>query len=209
MDKYYTIAATAQLLVSSVDALEKFELIVEPGAGAGSILRALRLRLSGGGWTGRLVGFDVEPPDQCDSAIVVRDFLAGDAVHELRSAENTERCLVIGNPPFGRQASLAVRFFNRAAAHSCVQCIAFIVPKSFRKESVQNRLSLDFVLQREVEIPEKSFVTVDGRAKAVRCVIQVWRRSERKREKAPRYSCNGKYHFVGRATRMCLAFGAG
>jgi hypothetical protein len=120
--------------------------------------------------------------------------------------QDDSRCLVIGNPPFGRQASLAIKFFNHAAAHPCVQCIAFIVPRSFRKDSIQDRLSLDFRLEKEVEIPENSFATPEGRPKRVKCVIQVWRRSDQRRQKSPRYVCNGKYHFVAQATQTCLAW---
>lgn len=42
-----------------------------------------------------------------------------------------DRVVVVGNPPFGRNSSLAIRFFNKAACGA--EIIAFIVPRSFKK----------------------------------------------------------------------------
>ena len=51
---------------------------------------------------------------------------------------------VIGNPPFGRQSSLVKRFIRHSAKFA--NSISFILPKSFRKLSVQRTLPLDYHL---------------------------------------------------------------
>lgn len=82
--------------------------------------------------------------------------------------------LTIGNPPFGKNSSLAVAFFNRAASFSDV--IAFIVPRTFCKSSVQDRLDRHFFLVNQWDIPESGF-TFEGKAYNVPCVFQVWAHS--------------------------------
>jgi hypothetical protein len=82
-------------------------------------------------------------------------------------------CVVFGNPPFGFAASLAVKFFNKAAEFS--EVIAFVLPGSFAKESVQRRLDVNFHLLWQ-EKRTIAFEFPDGGAKSVPCVMQVWKR---------------------------------
>ena len=64
-----------------------------------------------------------------------------------------KKYLVIGNPPFGRSSSTAIKFFNKAAVFS--DCIAFILPRTFKRVSVQNRLDLNFSLIYTEDLPLK------------------------------------------------------
>lgn len=75
------------------------------------------------------------------------------------------------NPPFGQQNSLAVRFINHAA--SFADTIAFILPSSFMKESVQSRLDKNLHLANYWELPRSSF-TLNGEDMNVPCVFQIW-----------------------------------
>ncbi len=68
---------------------------------------------------------------------LVKKFSAKDAV-------------TISNPPFGRNNSLSIPFFNKAAEHS--EFICFIVPRSWRKWSVINRLDRRFHLIADHDI---------------------------------------------------------
>jgi hypothetical protein len=45
---------------------------------------------------------------------------------------------IIGNPPFGRQSSTAIKFIKK----SCLFCnsLSFILPKSFKKDSLKNKV---------------------------------------------------------------------
>ncbi|KPF91886.1 hypothetical protein IP81_07410 [Novosphingobium sp. AAP83] len=79
--------------------------------------------------------------------------------------------MTIGNPPFGRNASLAVDFFNHAATMSDV--IAFVLPRSFRKRSVQNRLHRNFHLVHEKIVEGYAFLFM-GKPCNVPVVFQIW-----------------------------------
>lgn len=81
--------------------------------------------------------------------------------------------VVFGNPPFGFAASLAVKFFNKAAEFA--EVIAFVLPRSFAKASVQDRLSQHFELVWQ-EKRTIDFEFPDGGTKPVPCVMQVWKR---------------------------------
>jgi len=75
--------------------------------------------------------------------------------------------LIIGNPPFGKRASLAIQFFNQSAMLS--DSISFVVPVQFRKWSVQSKLNPEMRLVLDKDVPEHTF---DG----IRCCFQVWKR---------------------------------
>jgi hypothetical protein len=89
---------------------------------------------------------------------------------------------VIGNPPFGKNGSLATKFFKKAAQFATT--ISFILPRSFKKESMMMRLPLDFELVDQLDIPKMSFL-VDGKPYDVPCVFQVWKKSMTRRSYQP------------------------
>lgn len=186
MDKFYTKPEVADTLLEFVKPrLWGYPLVVEPSAGAGNI--SLRLQSVLDSTRQKLVAVDIAPEHP---SIRYLDFLR-DSLTELTTA--TQPALVIGNPPFGRQSNLAISFFNRAAAYPCVQEITFIVPRSWRKPSIQDKLSLQFSLMYEQDLPRNAFLK-EGRNHDTPCVMQTWIRSPRpKREKA---TCNGNYYFV-------------
>lgn len=98
-------------------------LFVEPSAGTGAFIKPLKN-------AGRKVkAIDIDPQAP---GILRRDFLE---ITNIFSG-NHSKIVVIGNPPFGKNACIAVRFFNRAADFA--DEIAFIVPRTFRKRSIQN-----------------------------------------------------------------------
>lgn len=87
--------------------------------------------------------------------------------------------VTISNPPFGRNNSLSLPFFNHAAKHS--EYIAFLVPRSWRKWSVQNRLDRRFHLisDRDVAV---NYVTDTGERiganNDLRTCFQIWQRQD-------------------------------
>lgn len=81
------------------------------------------------------------------------------------------KILTVGNPPF----SLAIKFFNHSAEFSNV--IAFIIPKTFRKISIQNKLNLNFHLVSDIDIPAASFEPNIS----VKCCFQIYIRKDIKR----------------------------
>lgn len=79
--------------------------------------------------------------------------------------------ITIGNPPFGNRSKLAIDFFNKASTMSDV--IAFIVPVSFMKWSVQKNLNSQFALHSYMYLEPESFLS-NGEPYSVRTVFQIW-----------------------------------
>ncbi len=155
LDQFYTKPEIARECCSLVD-LEKYGSILEPSAGQGVFLDFLPSFAE---------GLDIDPKRE--------DIKQGDFFDYKGHAE-----LVIGNPPFGRVSSMAIKFFNYSATFA--DTIAFIIPRTFRRVSIQNKLSLDFHLVKDVEIPMGSFEPLSMKAK---CCFQVWERRDKPREK--------------------------
>ena len=129
LDQFYTKPEVVDRVLSLINC-SLFDYVVEPSAGAGDFLRRLPKDTR--------VGIDLEP---ADPEIEQGDFF------DFKPA-TTKNVLTIGNPPFGKNSSLAVKFFNHAASFS--DCIAFIVPRTFRKPSIINRLHQNFHLIEEL-----------------------------------------------------------
>lgn len=167
-EQYFTDPELAQRSVDFVDTLfplAEFDLIVEPSAGDGVFLHLLPGDFR--------VGIDIEPQPGMDE-LIESDFL-------LWTPESSEgkRTLTIGNPPFGQRSALAFAFIHHAATFSDV--IAFILPRSFKKYTFQNRMPDYFHLVDAFDCD--TFYTPDGKNVSVNTVFQVWERREEKRTK--------------------------
>ncbi len=140
-------------------------LVIEPAGGTGAFVRAVQaLGVSD------VLSFDIEPKF---AGVTDADFLGVDLNHiEPHSA------VAISNPPFGRNNSLSIPFFNHAA--SACHTIAFIVPRSWRKWSVINRLDENFHLVSDIDV-KVDYVGADGAPLAnklrLNTCFQVWRYS--------------------------------
>jgi hypothetical protein len=130
---------------------------IEPSAGGGVFLDLVP----------HAIGYDIDPKDD---RILKQDFL------ETSVPENA---VVFGNPPFGRQASIAKKFIKHSAETASV--IAFILPKSFMKPSMQKAFPLCFHLIDSIHLPKDAFI-VNGAAYSVPCVFQVWIRKQTERQ---------------------------
>ena len=136
-----------------------FDRWLEPSAGDGAFYTLLP--------EGSL-GIDIEKRIE---GVVEHDFLS------FTDFGNHTFC-TIGNTPFGKNASLAIRFFNHAARVS--NAIALILPRTFRKASVQNKLDPYFHLIHEEVVPDNSFLHM-GAEVNVPCVFQIWQKRKTKR----------------------------
>lgn len=130
--------------------------------------------------------FDLDPKS---SEIKQQDFFTADH-------KPTPEFLVVMNPPFGRGSNLAIRFFNKAAEFA--EYIAMIVPRTFRRDSVQTQLDQNFHLIDEYVLPRNSFYLPSegpGRGYDVPAVAQIWQRRAEKRPKpaAPVTTANFAY----------------
>lgn len=159
-DKFYTNINIAQYCLSKID-LTQYDLIIEPSAGNGAFSNQIN----------NCIALDIEPEDP---KIIQQDFFT------FYPAKEYNKILVVGNPPFGQQSTLAVKFFNHAATFA--DTIAFILPRSFKKYSLQNQLNLYFKLIYAEDLPENSFI-LENKAYNVPCVFQIWSRQNQKRDK--------------------------
>ena len=167
LDQFYTSKNIAKHLMEVVATRvpkEKRAHYLEPSAGCGAFLENLS----------SFTAFDIDPKSP---GIIQADFLTLSPV-EMNLPLSSEVC-TIGNPPFGKLCGGAVRFFNKAAEVSDTIC--FIVPRTFKKLSIQRKLNLNFWLDYEEDLPMDSFIH-KGKSYDVACVFQIWsRRSEKRR----------------------------
>ena len=136
-EQYYTPGDLAEKLIAEVQALVPDlanRTVIEPAGGTGSFIRAAQKA----GVT-EFLSFDIEPKH---TLVKKADFLA-------KKITVTD-AVTISNPPFGRNNSLSIPFFNKAAENS--EFICFIVPRSWRKWSVINRLDQRFHLVADHDI---------------------------------------------------------
>lgn len=169
LDKFYTKPEVAALYIAKAD-ISHYTTIIEPSAGNGSFSSQIP----------NCIALDLKPEGV---GIREQDWLKYEHPEKL----DGEKVLIIGNPPFGQQNSVAVKFINHAAAFA--DRVAFILPVSFKKESVQNRISLDMHLTYEEDLPKNSF-TFNGENYDVKCVFQIWDRKEEKRVKKAKTNLN-------------------
>ena len=81
---------------------------------------------------------------------------------------------MIGNPPFGKISSIAIRFFNHSAKWANV--IAFIIPRTFRKPSVQNKLNSMYHLIYDEDVTTKPCCFTPQMM--VKCCFQIWEKKD-------------------------------
>jgi hypothetical protein len=166
-DKFYTKDAVAKACVDKListcpSVVGGSWLWIEPSAGGGAFLRAMPPGV-------RHVGVDIEPGGP---GIVQADFLNWSA-----PAAEQQRKVIIGNPPFGRQGSLAKKFIMRACSSVGADIVAFVLPRSFVKPSMSRAFPLRFHCLLSEELAANSF-EVNGLSHDVPCVFQIWERRE-------------------------------
>ena len=136
-EQYYTPKPLALELVAQIEKVLGSlagKTVLEPAGGTGSFIDAVQAI-----GVAKVISFDIEPLHEL---VTFGDFLG----QEIK--ENS--LITISNPPFGRNNSLSIPFFNHAAKVS--DAICFIVPRSWRKWSVTNRLDLGFALALDLDI---------------------------------------------------------
>ncbi len=166
-DKFYTNPTVARFCVKQLQQTIKNQdyTFLEPSAGAGVFVNILReIGIS------NIDAIDITPE---------YDFIKKQDFFTYKPSID-DKIIVIGNPPFGRCSSLAIKFFNHAASFQNTEIIAFILPKTFRKYSVQNRLSSNFGLVEDFDLPKNSFL-LNGSEYDVPCVFQIWKKLEKPR----------------------------
>ena len=132
---------------------------VDPGAGAGAFYDLLP--------PNRRIGIDVLPLRE---GVRRADFLG------WRAPEDGRRYAVIGNPPFGYRAWLALAFVNRSARFA--DYLGMILPMAFQsdgKGSPKHRVRGLRLMHSELLAPD-SFVDMDGQPARINALWQIWQR---------------------------------
>ena len=165
-DKFYTKQYIADYYSNIVLERYKNARYIEPTAGNGAFMNVLPF----------ITGYDLKPERE--------------DIIEMNVFDNTfdKNDVIVGNPPFGMNASLAQAIFNYIASFE-VKAICFIVPKTFKKESMHNKLNLNYKIVFEQDVIDNAF-TVDGKNKHVPCVFQIWERTKTKRVIPKKEECN-------------------
>jgi predicted RNA methylase len=166
IDKYYTKESIVLECISSIKNILEIsndDLIIEPSCGNGSFISEIKKL------TNNYKFYDLQPEND---EIEKQDYLL------LQNPISDKKIHVIGNPPFGRQASLAVKFVKKSCEYA--DSVSFILPKSFKKDSIKNKIPLNFTCVCEYDLPYKSFL-VDGIEYDVPCVFQIWKKSNQTR----------------------------
>ena len=171
IDKYYTkpiIVEQCIELINKYINILKDDLIIEPSAGNGSFIENIKTL------SNNYQFYDLEPEN---NEIIKQDFLEFDYRQVKKNYKNIH---IIGNPPFGRQSSLAIKFIKKCCQFS--NTISFILPKSFKKDSMKKYFSYNFHLIYEIDLLEKSFLVNDIETD-VPCVFQIWQYKDEIRNK--------------------------
>ncbi len=158
VDKYYTKNEVVKLcidLIKKYIIISQTDLIIEPSAGNGSFISSIKML------SNNYQFYDINPANE---EIIEMDFL--EYTYEYPNIIH-----IIGNPPFGRQASVAIKFIKKCC--SFAKTISFILPKSFKKDSMRRYFNLRYHLIHEIDIPDKSFL-VNNIEYDVPCVFQIW-----------------------------------
>ena len=164
-EQFYTPIKLAHTLVGDVESVLgslRGKVVLEPAGGTGSFIDAVRAK-----GAKEVISFDIEPLHE---GVALGSFL-----DQQLEAQNL---ITISNPPFGRNNALSVPFFNHAADVS--DAICFIVPRSWRKWSVTNRLDLNFELifdqDLDIDYVDAAGDLISDKSRLATC-FQIWKRT--------------------------------
>lgn len=170
IDKYYTkneIVEQCIELIKKYLPISKEDLIIEPSAGNGSFIPLIKTL------SDNYKFYDLEPEN---TEIVKHDYLELDCNLFINTYKKIH---IIGNPPFGRQSSMAIKFIKKCCEFS--NSISFILPKSFKKESMKKYFKNNFHLIYEKDLLDNSFL-VNNIDCNVPCIFQIWEQKPNIRE---------------------------
>jgi hypothetical protein len=96
--------------------------------------------------------------------------------------------VIVGNPPYGKNASLAVKFLNKAV--ELTDHISYVLPRSFRKPSILNRVNRNLHLILDEDTPDETF------GGTIITCYQKWEVQENERELIKTQTTHPDFRFV-------------
>ena len=193
IDKYYTstkcVETCIELIKKNIN-IDNDDLCIEPSAGNGAFIKYIKTL------SNHNLFYDIKPEHPEIKKLDYTKFY-----HKI-IRNKYKNIHVIGNPPFGRQSSLAIKFIKKSAEYC--DSISFILPKSFKKDSLKKHFPLNFHLIYEYDLPKKSFI-VDEKEYDVPCVFQIWVKKDTDRKVSVKLIPN-KYKFVKKEENHDISF---
>ena len=197
IDKYYTnnlIVNEIIKIIKSQNIINKDDLIIEPSAGNGAFINGIKTL------SNNYLFYDINPEHK---EIIKQDFLNLDLTNIINRYDNVH---IIGNPPFGRQSTTAIKFIKKCCLFS--KSISFILPKSFKKDSLKDKFNSFYHLIYENDLEKlninSSFILQD-KTIDVPCVFQIWIRKDIERIKTVKLKPSN-FSFVKKTEDFDLAF---
>ena len=133
-------------------------ILIEPSAGDGKFLDHFKIIFP----DHKYQAYDIEinHPE-----VIKQDFL------KLTKSDH-RNYVVIGNPPFGHRAKLAINFVNHATKFADIIC--FVVPIQFQRWSVQKQINPNYkLIYSSAPLAPQSFL-FQNRSYSVNCCLQIW-----------------------------------
>jgi predicted RNA methylase len=196
IDKFYTsdnaVNYCFDLIKTHVDINYEDDMIVEPSAGNGAFIKQIKSSCKNN------LFIDIEPENE---EIIKENYMELDVVNLIKKTKY-RKFHVIGNPPFGRQSSMAINFIKKSA--SFCDTISFILPKSFKKDSLKSHFPELFHLIVEEELPSNSFL-IEGREYDVPCIFQIWEKGNEPRVKKEKLEPKN-FKFVNKSEPHDISF---
>jgi hypothetical protein len=207
LDQFFTKPKEAKRLYEIVEKqcdLSLYDLFLEPSAGANSFgclfpeKKSLLLDIDPQEavfvYNEGSASFDRKPIQETKATIIQADFLAFGETIERLGLKGGRKIIAIGNPPFGKNCSIAVKFFN-VCANFC-DTICFIIPRTFKRVSIQNQLNLYFHLDFSEDLPFSNSDCVFEPAMNAKCCFQIWKRRDIKRSKIRQSKTHPDWEFL-------------
>ncbi len=195
-DKFYTSQKAVKKCMELIDKninIQENDICIEPSAGNGAFMNDIKVLFK------NYKFYDLEPGN---SEIIKQDYLEFDYNKLIKNKDEINKIHIIGNPPFGRQSSMAIKFIKKSLTFC--DSISFILPKSFKKDSLKKQFPLNFHLIQEYDLPENSFF-IDTKVYDVPCVFQIWVKKNTYREEYKKLIPN-KYKFVKKNEKHDISF---
>jgi len=148
LDKYYTSINNIKFIINKYKLfIQNFDIIIEPSAGDGRFIEILKKEFP----NKTIIGFDILPEHK---NIIKKDFLSLN-INDYVNIKN-KKILIIGNPPYGKNAKLAFDFIFKA--FEITNEVIFILSKTFISNRYKKKLDKkDIYIKNYFNLPEDIF----------------------------------------------------
>lgn len=159
LDKYYTLEEVAKSCLEKL-CFENYDFVIEPSAGNGSFYKNINHP--------NKIGLDIDP---ANPQIERQDWF------KYQIPTVYKKVLIVGNPPFGINNHLSMRFLKHGFRFSNVRTIAFILPNVFNKHTKQKLIPTCFRISAIKPLGRNSFI-YEAKPKHIPCSFFIFDRSK-------------------------------